>query len=137
MLYYRTLGVGALTALVVGLKVDVLWGGVFALGVLVGTLNWFCLGSMLIALTRRNALGAMGWMGGKLALLGAMMFLVLPTASVRLGAFMLGFSLFLLMAALEAAGMVVRGALQSPQGANGRPLPRNLNELFAGKASNG
>lgn len=137
MLYWRTLGVGAFTALVVSLKISLLWGGVFAIGVLVGTLNWFCLGCLLLALTKRNIVGAFGWMTGKVALLGAMMFLVLPVASVRIGAFLLGFSLFLLMAALEAGGMVLRSAMKSAEGPDARPLPRNLNELFTGKASNG
>ncbi len=134
-IYIKTLAASALVAMVVALKIQFLWGASFATGALVGTLNWFILGMLLVSLTQKRAGAALGWFGGKLLLLTTMFVAILPAVLGEIGAFLLGFHMFLLMAVIEAGGYVLQHALAKSASGSDRPLPKDLKALVTGKAT--
>ena len=134
-MFLRTLGAGALTAAVVALRVDLAWAGVFAIGVLIGTLNWFFLANLLISFTGKQPGAALGWLGGKLALLGVMLVVVLPAIMGEIGAYLAGFHLFIVMAVLDAAGSILAAKLRAADAGAERQLPRNIRTLLSGKVT--
>ncbi len=134
-IYIKTLAASALVALVVALRIQFLWGASFAVGALIGTLNWFILGMLLVSLTRKKPAAALGWLGGKLLLLATMFVAILPAVIVEIGAFLLGFHMFLLMAVIEAGGCVLQNYLARTASETKRPLPKSLKELVTGKAA--
>jgi len=134
LIYLKSLAASALVAMILALRVRLEWGGAFAAGALIGTLNWFLLALMLLALVRKSAGKALMFLGAKLTLLAVMMVLVLPAVVSSLWPFLLGFHMFLLMALLEAGGSLYSDWLRKTADRAGRPLPQSLSVLFTGKA---
>lgn len=133
-IYLKTGVLSALTALIVA-RVDFQWSAGFALGSLLGLLNWFFLGALLIALTERRLAPVPLFLLGKVIVLGSMLFYFLPAAPQLAGSFLLGFSMFLLVCVFEALGMMFSSYLKSHPG--DRPLPENLRTLIMGSSKDG
>jgi hypothetical protein len=128
-LYVKTLLVSGVTALVLATRVDLEWAGAYASASLFGFLNWLALGYGLIAMTEKRFGVLLAALGAKVANL-ALMLGALIAAGIIPGAFIAGFSTFLLVAVLQGLGALTIGALNAKPGA--RPLPNDLRSLFMG-----
>ncbi len=133
-MYYKTGAVSALVALIVTLGVDFNWGSAYAMGSLLGVLNWFFLGGMLIGLTQKNLLQSLFYLKAKLVLLVLMFFLILPAMYLQTFALICGFSTFLLICMLEAFSLAIVDKTQAgPK--DSRPLPKDWRTLFLGNTT--
>lgn len=135
-LYLKTGIATALVAAIVTLRVAPMWGMIFALGGLVGLVNWAALGLLLVSLLRRRPLVVLQCLVVKTLALGVTFFVLLPQVAPHVGAFLCGFSMFLLMSVVEAGGMAVHAALVARSGGD-RPLPRDWRALILGTSRNG
>ncbi|MDK2971361.1 MAG: hypothetical protein PWP23_1116 [Candidatus Sumerlaeota bacterium] len=134
-LYLKTGIATALVAAVVALRVDVVWAGAFAMGGLVGLLNWYCLGGLFVGLLGKKPAVVFGFLGGKVMLLTSMMLVFLPLFASHAGAFLCGFSMFLLMGTVEGLGMALQVWLKATPGS--RALPRDWRALILGTSTDG
>lgn len=99
-----------MVALLVALGVDFEWGAIFAIGALLGTLNWYLLAVLLIAITTKSTRSAVVMpvaLVSKVALLFFSIFVVLPPVSHQVVAFLCGFTMFLLLAVFQAVGQLL------------------------------
>lgn len=130
-IYIKTALASAIIALVVALRLDLGWGSAFAAGSFIGLVNWYLLGSILLAYTSRRIGTVLMLAGGKVLLLGSLL-AIIPFYHENLAAFFCGFIMFLLMAVLEAIGAMVSSYLQKTPGP--RPLPRDWRALILGSS---
>ncbi|MGF1572772.1 MAG: hypothetical protein ACFCU1_06850 [Sumerlaeia bacterium] len=123
-LFLKTLAVNAFVAVLVTLRVDLQWGGAFALASIVGLLNWISLSGILIGATSKQlSLVAFGLVG-KFIAWTLIILLVLSPLVQNMTALLLGFTTFLIVALLEALGTIISGQLS--KNSTGRPLPSHL-----------
>lgn len=133
-LYWKTGMASIVVALIVALRFDLQWGSVFAAGALVGWLNWFFLGFIMWGVIERKPVPVLAFLAAKFLLLGATLVFALPLMALSVGAFLCGFSMFLLMGLMEALGTLMAAGLRKPRPGQ-RPLPEDLKELFLGSST--
>ena len=105
----RTAAASALVALLVALRLDLEWAGIFAIGAVAGLLNWFLLAVILIQFTERRRAYVPMLVIAKMILLVGSVFVILPLVPHQAVAFLCGFTMFLILVVAEAFGQLLRG----------------------------
>jgi len=111
-LFIKTGAVCALTAALVGTRLDLAWAGSFSLGAMMGILNFYALAVLLIAVTKKNMIPIFPALTVKLIVLVSMLVFFLPNLMTEIPAFLVGFSAFLLVSTLEAMGWVISASIR-------------------------
>jgi len=106
-LFIRTAAASALVALLVALRLDLEWAGIFAIGAVAGLLNWFLLAVILIQFTERRRAYVPMLVIAKMILLVGSVFVILPLVPHQAVAFLCGFTMFLILVVAEAFGQLL------------------------------
>lgn len=107
-LFVHTAAIAVCVALLAFTRLDVLWAGRFAFFAVVATLNWYCLGAVLIGATskpQRTSL-VLGGVLGKLVCF-TLLFVGAFTIGVELTSFVAAMNVFFLAALLRVLGELV------------------------------
>ncbi|MCB2154672.1 hypothetical protein KQI84_07270 [bacterium] len=132
-LYWKTGLVSAAVAMITALQVDFDWGSRFAIAAFFGLLNWFALGAILVGLTEKNIVSPLIWLSIKIALLGTLVFAVLPVTGLQATSFLCGFNMFLIVALMDCIGQIIVDSRK--QNPDGRQMPKDIRSFFMGTAT--
>ncbi len=112
-LFLKTLWVSLFFSALFVLRVDLQWGGAYAIGSAVGFVNWAALAAILLGVTSRKPLLLFAGVLGKFLAWGLIISLVLSPYVQNISALLLGLTTFLAVVVLEAMGAALTGRLSS------------------------
>lgn len=120
-LLIRTVLVGSFISCILLVRVDVDSGVAFAAATLFGSLNWLALALILFGVLNKKKVELFSGLAMKVIVLGLFFLLVLPPLVSNITALLIGFSLFLVVATLEALSRVLLYYFSTSKPS--RPLP--------------